>query len=252
MLRPAGRVSLYLPKRSTMPARACGTIRTVLASRTTTKTTTSSEQDQQGCRHSVLLRVGRLGRTCGSGLEAGHRVDVGRRALDLQDLDGLAGARCSRSRRRARRSRSRRPALIRPGLRPVISSVTRPWVPTSLPWPSASSGPLCSRLTQRRADQRQHGDRRGERPAGPARRPAAPMSGGDHADEGAGGEHDQDQVEAEHLGDAEQRSTAPSQVSHEVVAEPVHAPDPIQCADVGGRRAGAGAPARARTGRRRG
>ena len=34
-----------------------------------------------------------------------------------------------------------------PGPRPVIRSVTMPCCPTSLPWPSESSGPLCSRLT---------------------------------------------------------------------------------------------------------
>ena len=37
MFRPAGSVCLYLPKRSTMPARACGMIRTVRASITITK-----------------------------------------------------------------------------------------------------------------------------------------------------------------------------------------------------------------------
>ena len=36
---PAGRLALYFPKRSTMPARACGTIRTVLARTATAKTT---------------------------------------------------------------------------------------------------------------------------------------------------------------------------------------------------------------------
>ena len=40
MFSPAGRLVLYFPKRSTMPARACGTIRTVLTSTATANSTT--------------------------------------------------------------------------------------------------------------------------------------------------------------------------------------------------------------------
>jgi hypothetical protein len=91
--------------------------------------------------------------------------------------------------------------LIRPGASPVISSVTRPRVPTSLPWPSESSGERGEDLHEyRKAQQRGH-----------------------HPDHGTGREHRQDQVQAEHLGDAEaDREREPG--LPEVVADPVHAP----------------------------
>src|SRR3954447_12498047 len=91
MLRPAGRVCLYFPNPSPTPARACGTIRTVLASRVTTKRNSSTS------RMSTIsapmdtpsdLSVG--GRGPGSGLETRYRMDVRRGSADLQDLDGLA------------------------------------------------------------------------------------------------------------------------------------------------------------------
>src|SRR6188472_3020029 len=86
MLRPAGSVSLYLPKRSTMPARACGMIRTVL---TSSRTTNSRIRTKSPRRYGVtrgFLSVG------GSRLEGlVHRVDEDGGALHGQHLHGLAG-----------------------------------------------------------------------------------------------------------------------------------------------------------------
>src|SRR6476661_7021521 len=79
MLRPAGSVCLYLPNRSTMPARACGTIRTVLASSTMTNSSTSASST----RKTVI--------GTSSGVESRDGVDVGGGAADLEHLDGLAG-----------------------------------------------------------------------------------------------------------------------------------------------------------------
>src|SRR5215213_7276070 len=78
MLSPAGSVPLYLPKRSTMPARACGTMRTVLASRTMTNRSNRAS----GIRNSTGTS---------SGVETRDRVDIGGGASDLEHLDGLAG-----------------------------------------------------------------------------------------------------------------------------------------------------------------
>src|SRR6476659_7027752 len=87
-LRPAGSVSLYFPKRSTMPARACGMIRTVLASRTTTKSRTTSANPSRNGIGTPLRPGGR--KRCGSWLEPADGVDVGGRALDGEHLDRLA------------------------------------------------------------------------------------------------------------------------------------------------------------------
>src|SRR6476619_6676065 len=83
MLRPAGRVCLYLPKRSTMPARAWGTIRTVLASSTMTNRNSNASSINRAVMPSSFLQLGR------SRLEGRDRVDVRRGAPDLEDLDGL-------------------------------------------------------------------------------------------------------------------------------------------------------------------
>src|SRR6478752_232078 len=81
MLRPAGSVALYLPKRSTMPARACGTIWTVFASSMITKMTTSNSR----------IRITRGTRLSLSFAELGDWMDVRRRAADLEDLHSGAG-----------------------------------------------------------------------------------------------------------------------------------------------------------------
>src|SRR5918995_5250787 len=85
MLSPAGSVPLYLPKRSTMPARACGTMRTVFASSTMTNRTSSANKIR-----AISMDVSFVGRTCGSGLEPGDGVHNGGGAADRQHLDGLA------------------------------------------------------------------------------------------------------------------------------------------------------------------
>src|SRR5690349_4611668 len=84
MLSPAGSVTLYLPKRSTMPARACGTIRTVLTRVTTTKIRSRSATMPTTC---MRLAFFRLFSVCGSGSELGDFVDVGGGAADLEHLD---------------------------------------------------------------------------------------------------------------------------------------------------------------------
>src|SRR3954453_5393399 len=84
-LRPAGRLALYFPNRSTIPARACGTMRTVLASTATTKTTTRISTTSAGCMVSSFsvpstnLRV-----------ETRYLVHERCRALDLQYVDPRA------------------------------------------------------------------------------------------------------------------------------------------------------------------
>src|SRR3954452_20291984 len=93
MLRPAGSVSLYFPNRSTMPARACGMIRTVLASSTMTKaknrTAIPSRYGVTGCSQSGSGWLGVGGR---SRLERGvDRVHVDGRTLHGEHLDGRAG-----------------------------------------------------------------------------------------------------------------------------------------------------------------
>src|SRR4051812_17634981 len=84
-LRPAVRVSLYLPNRSTMPARACGTMRTVLLS----TRTTNSKNRMRGTNRYGLTSVSWVGGP--SLVERGVRgMDVDGGALDGQHLDGLA------------------------------------------------------------------------------------------------------------------------------------------------------------------
>ena len=157
------------------------------------------QQDQHD-RHGVLLSGS--GRLRSSRLGIG--VDVGGGAADLEDLDGLARLDGRGSRRTARPIQISPASLIRPGSSAVICSVTTPCWPTSLPWPSRRSGPLCSRLTRLGPHQRQHRDR-GRRPRpGPGATQGGAERGGHHAGEGADGEHEQDQVEAEHLGHAQQ------------------------------------------------
>src|SRR3954451_13275462 len=80
MFRPAGSVSLYLPKRSTTPARACGMIRTVFASSTITKISSSASR--------IRIAVTGLSYLRRSLAELGDRVDVRRGAADLEDLHG--------------------------------------------------------------------------------------------------------------------------------------------------------------------
>src|SRR5918993_4046371 len=77
-LRPAGSVSLYLPKRSTTPAYAWGTTRIALA---TTTTTNSSSRPSR-------IRIANVTPSRG-GIEDGP--DVCGRADDLDDLYGAAG-----------------------------------------------------------------------------------------------------------------------------------------------------------------
>src|SRR4051794_9103231 len=90
MLRPAGSVSLYFPNRSTIPARAWGTIRIVLASRGTTKrnSRTSRMSTISAPMGTPSALVVRRGRGANSGLDARYRMDVRRGSADLQDLDG--------------------------------------------------------------------------------------------------------------------------------------------------------------------
>src|SRR5215211_1869799 len=87
MFRPAGSVSLYLPKRSTMPARACGMIRTVRASSTTTNSTNRTMIPiaygvTAGSKRVAVGGCSRVDRPVG-------RVDVDGRALHGQHVDGL-------------------------------------------------------------------------------------------------------------------------------------------------------------------
>ena len=83
---------LYLPNRSTMPARACGTIRTVLASTVIDEQQQQGQDDQDGDGHRDLLRgVGGLEALASVELREG--VDVGGGAADLEDLDGARRAR---------------------------------------------------------------------------------------------------------------------------------------------------------------
>src|SRR3954464_10904013 len=79
MFRPAGRVSLYLPNRSTIPARACGMIRTVFASRMITNSS----------RIAARIRT-TVTDVSSSFAELADGVDVRRRATDLEDLHGAA------------------------------------------------------------------------------------------------------------------------------------------------------------------
>src|SRR3954451_9929678 len=78
MFRPAGRVSLYFPNRSTTPARACGMIFTVLASITTTNSSSSTATISNAIGTTVSFSVAELGK----------RVHVRRGAADLEDLHG--------------------------------------------------------------------------------------------------------------------------------------------------------------------
>src|SRR5690606_2665309 len=87
MLRPAGSVCLYLPNRSTLPARSCGTMRTVFASTTTTKTRSRASRTKQNSIGPPF----RLGLGGKSGVETRDRVDQRGGAADLQHLHGLAG-----------------------------------------------------------------------------------------------------------------------------------------------------------------
>src|SRR3954469_15418401 len=81
MLRPAGRDSLYLPKRSRMPARACGMIRTVRASMMTTNSTIRISR-----AYTTSMAAPSLG-GAGSGHQLADRMDVRRGAADREHLD---------------------------------------------------------------------------------------------------------------------------------------------------------------------
>src|ERR1051325_8884858 len=83
MLRPAGSVSLYLPKRSTIPARACGMIRTVRASITSTNRTTRISRAYTTSMAAPSLE--------GSGHQLADGVHVGRGAADREHLDRSPG-----------------------------------------------------------------------------------------------------------------------------------------------------------------
>src|SRR6478609_6768054 len=80
MFRPADRVSLYFPNRSTTPARACGMIFTVLASMPTTNSSSSTARIINAIATTISFSVAELGK----------RMDVRRRAADLEDLHGRA------------------------------------------------------------------------------------------------------------------------------------------------------------------
>src|SRR5680860_27665 len=88
MFSPGWRVFLYLPNRSTMPARACGTIRIVFASTRMTKTRNSAN------RMRIAPPIGTPLSFCsGAGPSGPESVDaqhVGRRTLDLYHVNGLA------------------------------------------------------------------------------------------------------------------------------------------------------------------
>src|SRR5690349_13096579 len=86
MFRPAGSVSLYLPNRSTMPARACGMIRTVRASITTTNRTTRISR-----AYTTSMAAPSLFGGPDSGHQLAHGVDVRRGAADREHLDRRPG-----------------------------------------------------------------------------------------------------------------------------------------------------------------
>src|SRR3954465_6685438 len=82
---PAGSVSLYFPKRSRIPARACGMIRTVRARSTTTNSTIRT----RSAYTTVIERF--PSRWCGLRQDLAHGVDEGRCSADGEHLDGGAG-----------------------------------------------------------------------------------------------------------------------------------------------------------------
>src|SRR6478609_134930 len=213
MLRPAGRVLRYLPKRSTTPARACGTIRTVLARSTTTKISsrasririTGGTSDSSSC--------------FGLAVELGDRVDVRRGTADLEHLDrgsGLDGE--------VLVVRRGAPGLARE-LDLIDSQTGDPLgdggtLAQELVGAEHEVGALVEARYQRGPDQRQHRDR-SDRGDDELQREAAAERSGDRTATGPDGEHDQDEVEAHHLCDAEERGdTEPHRPC--VLPQPVH------------------------------
>src|SRR5664279_524243 len=82
MFSPAGRVPLYLPNRSTIPARACGTMRTVLASTTAANSTIN--------KNSTSTATGTVfphSFSCGASVQLGDLVHESGGAPDLEDVD---------------------------------------------------------------------------------------------------------------------------------------------------------------------
>ena len=153
----------------------------------------------------LLWRWGRGG----SGRRAGRRGGRRRSRRGSPAPRRSRPARSSGARRRALRSRSPPPSLIRPGARPVMSSVTIALPADQLAVAERELGAAVEPLDHRRPHHGQHGDRRGSR-GEDLHGDGQADDGGDHADQGTGREHDQDQVEAEHLGHAQHdRQTEP-------------------------------------------
>src|SRR3954467_7350255 len=90
MFRPAGRLALYLPNRSKMPARACGTMRTVFA-RTANANTTSRTSTMSAAGMVTPLSLSLLPVCCDRavllGVQLGDLVHDRHRAADLEDVD---------------------------------------------------------------------------------------------------------------------------------------------------------------------
>src|SRR3954454_3710306 len=85
-LRPGCSVARYLPNRSTIPARAWGTILTVLASTRIAKSTSTMKNAN---RNGIWLPLVR--ESCGSGPQLVGAQDVRRRTLDRHDVDRRTG-----------------------------------------------------------------------------------------------------------------------------------------------------------------
>src|SRR5687767_9750725 len=208
-LRPAGSVPLYLPKRSTMPARACGTMRTVLASITMTNSSNSASRMRNSMGTS-------------SGVETRDGVDVGGGAPDLEHLDGLAGL--DDDVLVVRRGgpdlpRQLDPAVVEGGDLLGHHALLADQLAVAEPEVRAAIDPL----HEAGADQAERAHRRRRRDED-LDHDMGVEGGGHHAGHRADGEHDQDQVEAEHLGHAQQDRQAEPGLPH-VLAQPVvHAP----------------------------
>src|SRR6188508_2301852 len=211
MLSPGESVTRYLPNRSTMPARACGMIRTVLASRMTTKMTKTARMIKP-------VMVPPLPLLCGARSGA---ADVGRRAPDLDHLGAFTGLDLVE--------------LVVRGGGPLVAADLDPTglsrredrqhldrVADQCRRPGLQLGTGVERLDQARPQERDQPDRGAHREHQRDRAGQAEQ-GREHPDEAADRQHDEDQVEADqfHHGETD-RGDQPG--LPQVVADPVHVP----------------------------
>ena len=172
--------------------------------RATTNSTSRTSSDQC-CGHGVpsqFLRASGSESPARSGLELGDVVHERGGALDLEDVDLARRLGMTASSSYGRAVQISPPSGSgRPGGRPARPPA--PVWPTSASCPSTRVGPACSRLTTLgRTSARAATD--GDRPRRPpAPRGRAPTSATTMPTSGAGGEHQQDQVQAEQLEHAE-------------------------------------------------